>query len=257
MKMPTLFISHGGGPWPWVEDMRSHFKITENNLKTLGQTLKPTAIISISGHWECPQFTVGSSEHPGMEYDYTGFPSHTYSLKYSAPGSSMLVKRMHELVGLVDDDRRGFDHGTFVPLFLMYPEAKIPVVTLSLKQGLDPQEHIELGQKLAPLREEGVLILGSGLTYHNLRQFFHGGEIPSKAFTAWLSQAIEYDEEKRNALLKNWIEAPYAKLSHPRADHLLPLMVVAGAAGTDRGVTLFEDNAFGVSMANYQFGSLS
>lgn len=258
-KLPVFFVSHGGGPWPWIEDMRTHFKTTEDHLRSLGKTIRPKAILVISGHWEEPQFTISTSLEPPMVYDYSGFPPHTYHIKYGAPGSMDLAVRVKALLStdgihLHEDPKRGFDHGTFVPLHLMYPEADIPVVQLSMKSNLDPKEHIRLGELLAPLREENVLIIGSGLTYHNLRAFFSGGKLPSEAFEEWLTKAIETEATARNHFLTHWTEAPSARLAHPREDHLIPLMVIAGAAGKDTGRRLFLDKAFDVSMASYQFG---
>lgn len=258
-KLPVLFISHGGGPWPWIEEMRKQFKVTEEELKTLGKKISPKAILAVSGHWEEPQFSVSTSLEPPMVYDYTGFPPHTYQIKYGAPGSQELAVRIKSLLAIDgihvhEDPKRGFDHGTFVPLHLMYPEANIPVVQLSLKSNLDPKEHIRVGELLAPLRDENVLIVGSGLTYHNLRAFFRGGKVPSEAFEDWLTKAIEGEAKARNHFLTHWEEAPSARLAHPREDHLIPLMVIAGAAGNDVGRRLFIDRAFDVAMASYQFG---
>lgn len=258
-KFPVLFISHGGGPWPWIEEMRSQFTVTERALTELGQAIKPKAILVISGHWEENQFSISTSLLPSMLYDYSGFPPHTYHIKYQAPGSMELSQKIKEYltaakINIKEDSKRGLDHGTFVPLYIMYPEANIPVVLLSLKNTLDPEEHIRVGELLSPLREEGVLIIGSGLSYHNLRAFFRGGKIPSEIFESWLTQSIEQKASVRNELLTHWYKAPSARLAHPREDHLLPLMVVAGAAGEDKGHRIFLDKAFEVSMASYQFG---
>jgi aromatic ring-opening dioxygenase catalytic subunit (LigB family) len=258
-KLPVLFVSHGGGPWPWIEEMRRQFQITEKELKSIGEQIKPKAILAISGHWEEPLFSVSTSLEPPMLYDYSGFPPHTYHLQYGAPGSIELAIRIKSLLAsdgihVHEDPKRGFDHGTFVPLHLMYPEANIPVVQLSLKSNLDPKEHIRIGELLKPLREENVLIIGSGLTYHNLRLFFSGGKVPSEGFEEWLTKAVEAQPLARKQLLVNWENAPYARLAHPREDHLLPLMVIVGAAGEDRGRRLFLDNAFDIAMASYQFG---
>jgi aromatic ring-opening dioxygenase catalytic subunit (LigB family) len=196
-----------------------------------------------------------------MDYDYHGFPEHTYRLQYPAPGSPALAARVRELLdgaGLAsrDDPGRGFDHGTFVPLGLMYPQADVPVVLLSLKSSFDPAEHLRAGGALAPLRDEGILILGSGLTYHNMRGFGRGEFTPvAQAFESYLSAAVAApDAATRNARLLAWESAPAARLAHPREDHLLPLMVVAGAAGGDVGRTLFVDHVMKVPMASYEFG---
>lgn len=260
--LPVLFISHGGGPWPWIPDMRKEFKMTEHWLKRIGEILRPKMILSISGHWEEHQFTVATSPWPQMVYDYSGFPAHTYQIKYPAPGSPELAMRVKALlaaggVHVNEDPFRGFDHGTFVPLHLMYPEANIPVAQLSLKVNLDPAEHFKVGELLAPLRDEGVLIMGSGLSYHNLRAFFHGGGPTSEMFEGWLTGTITSPPGARKEHLLHWTEAPGARLAHPREDHLIPLMVVTGAALQDEGKKLFIDRAFDVVMASYSFGKIS
>lgn len=258
-KLPALFISHGGGPWPWIPEMRKDFAITESELKLLGKKFKPSAILSISGHWETSEFAVATSSLPKMIYDYRGFPEHTYKIKYDAPGAPDVALRVKQLlnernVTVNEDPQQGFDHGTFVPLYLMYPEADIPVAQLSIKNNLDPREHIEIGKMLEPLRSENILIIGSGLSYHNLRSFFSGGGGPSRIFEEWLTTSVESEPSRRNEMLIEWEKAPAARASHPREDHLIPLMVVAGAAGNDKGKRIILDQAFNVSMSSYQFG---
>jgi aromatic ring-opening dioxygenase catalytic subunit (LigB family) len=154
-----------------------------------------------------------------------------------------------------EDARRGFDHGTFVPLKLAYPEAGVPTVQLSLRRGLDPDEHLAIGRALAPLRDEGVFIIGSGMTFHNLRAFGDPRARPvSEDFDAWLRQTAALPEAERAGRLIDWSQAPSARLAHPREEHLLPLMVVAGAAGADRGTVAYDDVAMGVRLSAYHFG---
>ncbi|MES2900652.1 MAG: class III extradiol ring-cleavage dioxygenase [Pseudomonadota bacterium] len=262
-RMPVYFLSHGGGPWPYVENMRASFALTEREFKQLPNRLPqpPKAVLVITGHWEADDYTVSTAEQPPMEYDYHGFPAHTYQIKYPAPGSPALAQRVKDLlagdgVTAQEDAQRGFDHGTFVPLALMYPDARVPVVMLSMKSSYDPAEHIRIGQALQPLRDEGVLIIGSGLTYHNMRGFGRDESTPvATAFEQFLEQAIaQPDPHKRDQLLVNWESAPGARLAHPREDHLIPLMVVAGAAGDDTGRTVFVDHVMKVPMASYEFG---
>jgi len=262
-RLPTLFISHGGGPWPYIPDMKVQFAKTFQWLSELPRTLpaKPKAILSISGHWETDEFTVSSAANPAMVYDYSGFPENTYRIRYPAPGSPDLAQRVQDLLsraGIVNrsDATRGFDHGTFVPLAVMYPEADIPVVSMSIKRNYSPEEHIKLGEALKPLREEGVLILGSGLSYHNMRGFgSKSADGVSKLFGRWLEQTVVItDPEIRRQTLREWEQAPAARHAHPREDHLIPLMAVAGAAGSDRGKVAFVDHVFGVDMASYEFG---
>jgi aromatic ring-opening dioxygenase catalytic subunit (LigB family) len=260
---PTFFVSHGGGPWPWVDGMKQQFAKTAREFARMPGLLpdKPKAVLVITGHWEAQEFTVSTAEHPPMEYDYSGFPEHTYRIQYKAPGSKALAARVGELLTVAgircrEDAHRGFDHGTFVPLSLMYPEADVPVVMLSMKSSYDPAEHIRLGQAIAPLRDEGVLIMGSGLTYHNMRGFGRPQSAPvAEAFEAFLNTAITASSaQQRNDMLVHWQDAPGARLAHPQEDHLIPLMVVAGAAGADVGHRVFVDHVMEVAMASYQFG---
>src|SRR6201996_4612894 len=198
--MPVLFVSHGGGPWPYVEGMRQMFAKTERGLKALPGRLpeKPKAVLMITGHWEAPAFTVSTGKEPPMVYDYGGFPEHTYRIQYPAHGSPALAARVKSLLSAADfpvreDPRRGFDHGTFVPLELMYPDADVRVVMLSMKSNYDPEEHIRVGQALSPLRNEGVLIMGSGMTYHNMSGFGrHGAADVAETFQSFLVSAITH-----------------------------------------------------------------
>lgn len=265
-KFPVYFVSHGGGPWPYIDSMKHMYARTARELGALPQRLpaRPRAVLVISGHWEADHVTVSTAAKPPMEYDYYGFPEHTYHITYPAPGSPALASRIKTLLAQAgmetrEDANRGFDHGTFVPLALMYPNADMPVVMLSLKSSYDAGEHIRLGQALAPLREEGVLIIGSGLTYHNMRGFNRSESTPvAEAFEAYLSAAIhQADAEIRNTMLVQWESAPGARQAHPREDHLLPLMVAAGAAGDDTGHTVFIDHVMEVPMASYEFGGCS
>ena len=261
-RFPTFFLSHGGGPWPWVEGMKQQFAKTAAEFAKLPQRLpsRPKAVLVITGHWEAPEFTVSTAVNPPMEYDYSGFPEHTYRIKYPAPGSPALAARVVELLGAAgiavgEDDRRGFDHGTFVPLSLMYPDADVPIVLLSMKSSYDPAEHIRVGALLAPLRDEGVLIVGSGLTYHNMRGFGQDASTAvAETFEEFLNTAITADANVRNEMLVHWQSAPAARLAHPREDHLVPLMVIAGAAGNDIGRRVFVDHVMKVAMASYEFG---
>jgi aromatic ring-opening dioxygenase catalytic subunit (LigB family) len=154
------------------------------------------------------------------------------------------------------DERRGFDHGVFIPFKLIYPDADIPVVQMSLRKNLDPEEHIRAGRALAALRDEGVLIVGSGMSYHNLAEFFKGGLAArdASAFDDWLTQAATSPAKKRDEMLARWDEAPAARKAHPREEHLLPLMVAAGAAGADTGLHSYADTVMGCAISGYRFG---
>jgi aromatic ring-opening dioxygenase catalytic subunit (LigB family) len=261
-RMPVIFVSHGGGPWPWVEGMREAFATTEREFAKLPQLLpeKPRAVLVITGHWEESEFTVSTGAHPPMEYDYTGFPPHTYEVVYPAPGAPELATHIVHLLraaGLVvnEDPSRGFDHGVFVPLKVSYPDANVPTVQLSLQVGLDPARHLAIGKALAPLRDEGVLLLGSGMSFHDLRRFGSPAALaPSERFDAWLATTCAASAAERDAGLVAWQQAPSATQCHPREEHLLPLMVCAGAAGTDRGRVVFRDTVMQAVVSAVQFG---
>lgn len=262
-RFPTLFVSHGGGPWPFIDDMRPMYAVTEQALRRLPSQLpaKPRAVLVISGHWEAPAFTVSTAQQPPMVYDYYGFPAHTYHLQYPAPGSPALAQRVVELLAAAGvragaDPARGFDHGAFVPMSLMFGQADVPLVLLSIKSGYDAAEHLRVGQALAPLRDEGVLIMGSGLSYHNMRGFGRPSSTAvADAFEEYLNRAVTQPlAEQRNQMLIDWESAPGARLAHPAEDHLIPLMVAAGAAGSDVGQRLVVDHVLNVAMASYRFG---
>lgn len=249
--LPTLFISHGGGPWPWMDwGPKNPFEPLARYLRALPGSIgaRPKAILMVSGHWEAREFTVMTSPRPPMIYDYGGFPEHTYRIRYDAPGSPELAGRVRDLLASdgipsAEDARRGFDHGAFVPLAVSYPEADMPIVQLSLKIGYDPAEHLAAGRALAPLRAEGVLVVGSGLSYHNLPGMRGpGATADSQAFDAWLTDAVcDADPKERERKLLAWAQAPAARRAHPEEDHLIPLLVAAGAAGADRGAKVFSD----------------
>jgi aromatic ring-opening dioxygenase catalytic subunit (LigB family) len=220
----------------------------------------PKALLVVSAHWEETVPTVMTAARPPMLYDYYGFPPEAYQITWPAPGDPPLAARVRQLLGAAGiesgaDDKRGFDHGTFVPLKLAYPDAELPTVQLSLRRGLDPDQHLAIGRALAPLRDEGVFIIGSGMTFHNMRAFGDPRARPiSEEFDAWLRETAALPEAARNQRLVAWSTAPSARLAHPREEHLLPLMVVAGAAGADRGVAAFEGITMGVRVSAYHFG---
>jgi aromatic ring-opening dioxygenase catalytic subunit (LigB family) len=265
MKQPVFFLSHGGGPWPWLDGpFREGFAWLEASLKALPAQLPepPRAVLAVSGHWEEAEFTVSSAAQPGMVYDYYGFPEHTYHISYPAPGDPALAARVRELaaaagIAVAYDPARGFDHGTFSMMQPIRPEADLPVVSLSMKLGYDPAAHLALGRALAPLREEGVVIMGSGLSYHNLRMFDARAAEPSARFDAWLRQTLlDLEPEARAAALERWDQAPFARVAHPREDHLIPLMVAVGAAGDDPGLCIYSENGLrgGITASAYRFG---
>jgi len=267
-RLPTLFISHGGGPWPFMDMSQlapqAMWDRLEAHLRGLGAGLgrRPSAVLVISGHWEEAVPTVNAAANPPMLFDYYGFPEHTYRLSYPAPGSPQLAARVGALLdeaGIASgaDRARGFDHGVFVPFMLIYPDADVPIVQLSMRHDLDPAEHLAIGRALAPLRDEGVLIVGSGLSYHNLRAIFSHDARDAEAarqFDDWLNETASANPDDRDARLAAWESAPGARAAHPRADHLLPLMVAAGAAGADRGRRDYADVMAGKAVSGYRFG---
>ena len=248
---PVLYLPHGSGPMPLLDDPAHagliHF------LKGLAPRIaKPEAIVLVSAHWEAAVPSVYADAAPGMLFDYYGFPPETYRFRYPAPGSPALAARMAALLqeqglscGQVEG--RGYDHGTFVPRLLLYPDADIPVVQLSLLEGLDAAAHLRLGAALQQLRKENVAIIGSGMSFHNLRAIFAGPrpdlKKASDAFADWLVHTMTQEAltpQQRLQALAQWHDAPYGTFCHPRAEHLLPLHVCAGAAGGSSAQLLFD-----------------
>lgn len=266
-RMPSYFIPHGGGPcffmdWRLMGGRVDEWDKTAAFLRGMLADLpeRPKGVVVISGHWEEPRFTASTMARPDMIFDYYGFPPHTYELSYSAPGAPALAERVAELIaqaGLpsATTPSRGFDHGVFVPFLLIDPEASLPVVPLSLKADLNPEEHLRAGAALAPLRDEGILIVGSGMSFHNMRAFRSPAAVePSRAFDAWLTTTLEADADTRWAGLTQWDKAPAGRASHPREEHLIPLMVAAGAAGTDAGSKPFTDHVMSADISAFRFG---
>jgi aromatic ring-opening dioxygenase catalytic subunit (LigB family) len=197
----------------------------------------PSAILVVSAHWETDGFALTGVARPSLVYDYFGFPSHTYDITYPAPGAPQMAARAVALLGAAGlkaaiDQERGWDHGVFIPLKVAFPDADIPVVEMSLDASLDPALHIAAGKALAPLREEGVLIIGSGMSFHNMRAYGDPRATePSRAFDVALTNAICAAPDERARQLSAWQSLEAARFSHPREEHLIPLMVAAGAGG--------------------------
>lgn len=263
-RLPVVYLPHGGGPWPFVDlglGDQAELDALAGYLRAVRAVPKtaPRALLVISAHWEEAVPTVMTAARPPMLYDYYGFPPESYRITWPAPGSLQLAARVQVLLGAAGfetaaDGARGFDHGTFVPLKLAYPEAEVPTVQLSLKRGLDPQEHLAMGRALAPLRDEGVFIVGSGMTYHNLRAFGPQAAPVAEAFDGWLREAATAAPPERDRRLAQWTKAPAARLAHPREEHLLPLMVVAGAAGADRGTVAYAGTLLALRLSAYHYG---
>jgi len=263
MTQPTVYLPHGAGPCFFMEWQRGPAETWDRTADWLRGLLgalpeRPKAILIVSGHWEAQAFTVASSRWPELEYDYYGFPEHTYRLTFPAPGSPGLARRAARLLadaGLPTGEapEHRWDHGVFVPLKLLTPDADIPVVQLSLQAGLDPAVHLAAGRALAPLRDEGVLIIGSGMSWHNMRGFSPAFTQRSAEFDGWLERAV-VDPDSRDAALAHWDAAPFAREAHPREEHLLPLMVAAGAASGEPGQIAFRDTVMDVVVSAAVFG---
>ncbi|HTN94523.1 MAG TPA: class III extradiol ring-cleavage dioxygenase [Gallionella sp.] len=233
MKTPVLFVLHGAPTLPLEPGD------TGVALRKLGEQLqRPSAILVISAHWETRIPTVSRAVHPETIHDFSGFPAELYELQYHAPGApetakstALALQRAGIPVEL--DDTHGLDHGAWVPLSLMYPKADIPVAQLSLQPDNDPAWHIALGRALRPLREHGVLIVGSGSISHNLRELFkhpQGAPVPAwvTEFCDWIAERIAAGD--LDALGDYRARAPHAAMNHPTDEHLLPLFVALGAA---------------------------
>lgn len=249
-----LYFSHGGGPLPILGD-GSHQAMVAF-MQALPERLdRPDAVVVISAHWEARVATVSGHPTPGMFYDYYGFPSEAYDITYPAPGNPDLAREIADLLGRSGiaadiDFERGFDHGLFIPMKLMYPEADIPMLQLSLVWGLDPAGHIALGRALRRLRSGKILVVGSGFSFHNMRAFTWRGGIEhdpqNDAFQDWLIDVCTgpHSQEEREALLTDWEKAPHARYCHPREEHLLPLHVCLGLSDQPAEV-IFDDAILG------------
>jgi aromatic ring-opening dioxygenase catalytic subunit (LigB family) len=257
---PSLFIPHGGGPCFFMPDPAGTWAGMAEYLRSLPASLPqpPRAILVVSGHWEERAFAFTGNAQPDLIFDYYGFPPETYRLTWPAAGAPWLAERgaaLLQAAGLPSaiDPQRGFDHGVFVPLKVALPDADVPVVQMSLHASLDPALHLAAGEALAPLRDEGVLVLGSGMSFHNLRAMGDPRAAgPSREFDTWLAAAASAPAPERSEQLARWDQAPYARLCHPREEHLVPLMVAAGAArGT--GVQEYREMVLGGAISAFRF----
>ena len=254
VRMPSLYLPHGGGPAFFMRDgMRDMFRPMEAFLAQVHTQLpaKPSAILVATAHWEADVATFTGAAQPELIYDYYGFPPETYALAYGAPGAPALADRAAALLDAAGiaakvDASYGWDHGVFIPLKVMFPLAEIPVLAMSLKAGLDPSAHVAMGAALRPLRDEGVLIVGSGMSYHNLRSFGSGSGQASQQFDDWLSSALAGNAAQRAEALAQWSSAPSGRAAHPREEHLIPLMVASGA-GSDAPAEKIWSGAVGDS----------
>lgn len=264
--LPTLFIPHGGGPCffmdpeggppdPMWRPMQAYLAVLIDSLPE-----RPKAILLVSGHWEEREVTVHVGDGQPLLYDYGGFPEHTYRLRWDAPGAPDVAARAKALIEgagfpVGEERERGWDHGVFIPMKVAVPAADIPLVQLSLRRDLDPAAHVAIGRALAPLRHEGVLIVGSGMSFHNLRE--RGGHVTARAdeWDAALTDAVtDPDPGRRAERVIAWDTLPNAKFAHPREEHLLPLMVALGAGGEGPATLDFRDHVLGWAVSGYRFG---
>ena len=259
-RQPSFFIPHGGGPCFFIPDPANHWGGMAAFLRSLPNRLSeaPAAILVVSAHWETDGFRLTASEKPPLVYDYYGFPPETYALRYSAPGAPAFAAQAAALlrkqgIAVELDTKRGFDHGVFVPLKVAFPRADIPVIELSVEQGLDPALHLAAGRALAPLRDMGVLIIGSGMSFHDLKGFGKAGSTAaSQAFDKWLTSAVTQPIDLRAQQLISWVAAPGAAASHPTAEHLIPLMVVAGTSN-EPGQRIYEELVLQTAVSGFIF----
>lgn len=254
MKAQIVYFGHGGGPLP-ILSPAGHEAMIEFMTRLPSSLTRPEAILVISAHWEEREATLLGAKNPPMFYDYYGFPEKSYEIKYPAPGSPKLAERIAGLLKKNDmpariDPERGFDHGVFIPLKLMYPDADIPCLQLSLLRGLDPGAHIALGIALRELQNENILVIGSGFSFHNLRDFnWEGAGTPDSANDAFQNWLIEtctgaMPQAERERRLTEWEKAPSARYCHPREEHLLPLHVCLGMADKQASL-VFDDQILG------------
>jgi 4,5-DOPA dioxygenase extradiol len=254
---PVLYLSHGAPPLAddatWTRELADW----SANLD------KPKAFLVVSAHWEEAPLTLGATTTVPLVYDFWGFPEHYYQVKYAAPGAPELADKVRKLLRSTqtpvhDAPERGLDHGAYVPLVEMFPEADIPVLQVSMP-SLDPRELFDLGRKLAPLRDEGVLIIGSGFFTHNLsamRQVDGTDGAPpawSSEFDQWGAETLR--EGDLDALLDFQHKAPAAAIAHPRIEHFAPLFVSLGASASEgKGETVIDGYWYGLAKRSLQFG---
>ncbi len=265
MTLPTLFVPHGGGPCFFMNPGAAPdpmWRPMQAYLAGLVASLpeRPRAILMISGHWEAERPTVHVGERPPLLFDYYGFPEHTYRLRWDAAGTPDVARRAAALLqgagfATGEEAARGWDHGVFIPMMVAVPDADIPLVQLSLDRSLDPAAHIAMGRALAPLRDEGVLIVGSGMSFHNLRARGPSVTAVAEAWDDALTAAVtDPAPDARAERVAAWESLPHARFAHPEAEHLLPLMVALGAGGDDAAVRDYRDVVMGWVVSGYRFG---
>jgi 4,5-DOPA dioxygenase extradiol len=240
-KMPVLFLAHGAPPL--LEDT-----LWQNELKNWAAKLpKPKSILMISAHWENAPVSIGCTQPLPLVYDFYGFPEQYYQIQYKSPGAPELARQIGQLIpDAKNDETRGLDHGTYIPLMFMYPQADVPVIQLSMP-SLDLKQLFSLGQSLAPLRDEGVLIMGSGFLTHNLRSLGQTIQPWATDFDEWVKKAIQTNDV--DSLIDMQHKAPGSQLAHPRIEHYAPLVIAAGAASKSTANISFPVEGFWMGMS--------
>lgn len=262
-RATILYIPHGGGPLPLLDEttygnLNSYLRGFKDGIE------KPDAIVVISAHWEESVISITANAKPSMYFDYYGFPPETYEYQYPAPGNPELASRIHHKLGEAGleshlDHERGFDHGLFIPLMLMYPEASIPCIQISLSNSLDAEFHIQIGKALRELKQQNLLFLGSGYSFHNMSVLMgaanEANQQKNRQFEEWLAQTCSdsgLSEAEREKRLIDWETAPQARFCHPREEHLLPLQVCYGIGGSPAKTT-FQEAVGGLVTSAYQW----
>lgn len=257
-----LFITHGGGPWPIFSfsgidendrlDMLTHFQSMDTVLNA------PKALLVVSAHWESNPVSVNVSSSPHLYFDYHGFPEETYHLSWPVKNDVVLAHHVISVIEkagipVIKNERRGYDHGVFIPLMAAYPKAHIPIVEISIHQELDVALHLRMGQALSALLTDDVALITSGNSYHNIPKMFHPNAEAihaAKQFDAWIVQKAALTGQSRWDALCSWKTAPYAQMCHPKEDHLIPLMVAAGAAGNTPLIPIWKGTLNGIPLTS-------
>ncbi|KAM3956869.1 uncharacterized protein ACR2FA_009180 [Aphomia sociella] len=250
---PSLFLNHGGGPYPVLgEELNKEIGDSLRNVSTFVDLKRLNAIIVVTAHREEEIVTISSSQHHNLLYDYNNFPPISYTFKHNAPGNPELAERIHEAFKKANipsklDTIRGWDHGVFIPMMLIDPEAKIPLVQVSILKNQDAKKHYDIGEVLYEFRKESIAVFGSGMSYHNMAEFYKAEHndndrvIVNENFDAFLNDVCTGSVDERDRLY-SWIDVPGGVEAHPvgEADHLMPLIVNAGAGGAHPGVNVFK-----------------
>lgn len=260
---PVYYLPHGGGPLPLMGDP-NHAGMVALHRGLAERVAGCPAVVVVTAHWEAAHTSFSGAERPAMLFDYYGFPPETYTYRYPAPGAPELAKRAGSLLAAAGleseiDGSRGYDHGTFVPMMLIRSEADVQILQMSLLSSLDPAAQIAVGRALAPLLAEGVAIVGSGMSFHNLGALLGGRRIPEGAdrdFDSWLDAALtdpDLGEDERADRLAHWQDAPGARAFHPREEHLLPLHACFGAASAAgySAESIFREPLMGYMTSGY------